>query len=127
MKDKEMIEDILNKMEFFGGQRAGRELWFDKPKEVQDQDIVNFVKDINFIRSYLKDSVVLSREEQTYLEIHYYQEGIKYARKETVEKFAKALKDKYGKSASEYYPMLITLTSEDLEELAKQFGVEIKE
>lgn len=66
MKDKEKQEkvfDILNKFEFFQGQRAGRELWNDKPKEVQDQDIADFVKGINYIRSYLKDSVVLSREE----------------------------------------------------------------
>lgn len=66
MKDKEKQEkvfDILDKMEFFQGQRAGRELWFDKLKEVQDQDIADFVRDIKYIRSYLKDSVVLSRKE----------------------------------------------------------------
>ena len=66
MKDKEKQEkvfDILNKFEFFQGQRAGRELWNDKPKEVQDKDIADFIKDINYIRSYLQDSVVLSREE----------------------------------------------------------------
>ena len=66
MKDKEKQEkvfDILNKFEFFQGQTAGRELWNDKPKEVQDKDISDFIKDINYIRSYLQDSVVLSREE----------------------------------------------------------------
>ena len=66
MKDKEThnnVFDILDKMEFFQGQRAGRELWNDKPKEVQDKDISDFIKDINYIRSYLQGSVVLSREE----------------------------------------------------------------
>ena len=66
MKDKEKQEkvfDILNKFEFFQGQRAGRELWNNKPKEVQDKDISDFIKDIKYIRSYLQDSVVLSREE----------------------------------------------------------------
>ena len=66
MKDKETennVFDILDKMEFFQGQRAGRELWNDKSKEVQDKDISDFIKDINYIRSYLQDSVVLSREE----------------------------------------------------------------
>lgn len=66
MKDKEKqikVFDILDKIEFFQGQRAGRELWNDKPKEVQDKDISDFIKDINYIRSYLQDSVVLSREE----------------------------------------------------------------
>ena len=66
MKNKETqnnVFDILDKIEFFQGQRAGRELWNDKPKEVQDKDISDFVRDINYIRSYLQDSVVLSREE----------------------------------------------------------------
>ena len=66
MKDKETqnnVFDILDKIEFFQGQRAGRELWNDKPKEMQDKDISDFVRDINYIRSYLQDSVVLSREE----------------------------------------------------------------
>lgn len=66
MKDKETqnnVFDILDKFEFFQGQRAGRELWRNKPKEVQDKDIADFIKDINYIRSYLQDSVVLSREE----------------------------------------------------------------
>jgi hypothetical protein len=38
MKDEEMqnnVFDILDKMELFQGQRAGRELWNDKPKEVE--------------------------------------------------------------------------------------------
>ena len=64
MKDKETqnnVFDILDKMEFFQGQRAGRELWNNKPKEVQDKDISDFIKDINYIRSYLQDSVVLSK------------------------------------------------------------------
>ena len=66
MKDKEKqnkVFDILDKIEFFQGQRAGRELWNDKPKEMQDKDIADFIKDINYIRSYLQDTVVLSREE----------------------------------------------------------------
>ena len=66
MKDKETqikVFDILDKIEFLQGQRAGRELWNNKPKEIQDKDISDFIKDINYIRSYLQDSVVLSREE----------------------------------------------------------------
>ena len=63
MTKQEKVFDILNKFEFFQGQRAGRELWNNKPKEIQDKDISDFIKDINYIRSYLQDSVVLSREE----------------------------------------------------------------
>lgn len=51
--NREEVLDILNKMEFFGGQRAGRELWGDKPKEVQDEDIENFNRDIQKIRDYI--------------------------------------------------------------------------
>jgi hypothetical protein len=51
--NREEILDILDKMEFFGGQRAGRELWNDKPREVQDEDINNFNRDIQKIRDYI--------------------------------------------------------------------------
>ena len=45
--------DILDKWEFFQGQRAGRKLWSDKPREVQDKDIENFNRDLGFIRVVL--------------------------------------------------------------------------
>lgn len=38
MKIERAIE-ILDKMEFFQGQRAGRELWAEKPTEVQDEEL----------------------------------------------------------------------------------------
>ena len=47
------VLDILDKWEFFYGQRAGRELWADKPTEVQDQDIADFNRDIQIVRSAL--------------------------------------------------------------------------
>jgi hypothetical protein len=47
------VLDILDKWEFFYGQRAGRELWADKPSEVQDQDIADFNRDIQIVRSAL--------------------------------------------------------------------------
>ena len=34
MITKEQAIDILEKFDFFQGQRAGRELWSDKPKDV---------------------------------------------------------------------------------------------
>lgn len=49
----EQINDILDKMDFFQGQRAGRELWNDKPFEVQEQDIANFSRDISLIKEYI--------------------------------------------------------------------------
>lgn len=47
------VADILDKMQFFQGSMAGRELWFDKPKEVQAQDCDNFTRDIRTIRDYI--------------------------------------------------------------------------
>lgn len=49
----EQIIDILDKMDFFEGQRAGRELWNAKPFEVQEQDIANFSTGVAFIKKYI--------------------------------------------------------------------------
>lgn len=48
------VMDILNKWEFFYGQRAGRELWGDKSKEVQDKDISDFNRDLETVRCFLR-------------------------------------------------------------------------
>ena len=60
MTREEAIIDILEKWSFFFGQRAGRELWGDKPKEVQDQDIADFNRDMNTVCSALRP---VSREQ----------------------------------------------------------------
>lgn len=54
------VLEILDKMQLFGGQRAGRELWSVKPREVQDADIAAFNRDIEILRK-----VVLSKSETT--------------------------------------------------------------
>nr|DAG68255.1 MAG TPA: Protein of unknown function (DUF551) [Caudoviricetes sp.] len=46
--------DILDKWGFFYGQRAGRELWADKPTEVQNEDIANFCRDLGLVREALE-------------------------------------------------------------------------
>lgn len=53
IKTSEVL-DILDKLQFFQGQRAGRELWLDKPPVVQEQDLDNFNRDIEKIRSYIQ-------------------------------------------------------------------------
>lgn len=53
LKEIDECLNILDKMEFFQGQRAGRELWFDKPKNIQDEDIENFNRDTNTLREYI--------------------------------------------------------------------------
>jgi hypothetical protein len=53
MLTKEQALDILTRFEFFHGQRAGRELWFDKPLEVQEQDLNNFARDVSLLKEYV--------------------------------------------------------------------------
>lgn len=48
------VMEILDMMQFFGGQRAGRELWADKPMDVQNADIEAFNNNIEAIREYIK-------------------------------------------------------------------------
>lgn len=54
MKEDEIKRalDRLNKFDFFN-QRAGRELWNDKPTDVQNEDIDNYSKDIEFLKLFI--------------------------------------------------------------------------
>lgn len=138
MKDKEKQEkvfDILNKFEFFQGQRAGRELWNDKPKEVQDKDISDFIKDINYIRSYLQDSVVLSREElsKKYVSRDTYDSEIEY-RKVLEKRERKKIVKEILQEIRSYYPIdkehcndgeLFILNL--CEDIASRYGVKVAE
>ena len=49
--------EVLDKLSFFGGQRAGRELWNDKPREVQDEDIASFNRDIEYLRDNIRKHI----------------------------------------------------------------------
>lgn len=55
MTREEKVIDILDKWEFFFGQRAGRELWADKPTDIQNQDIADFNRDVQLVRSALRE------------------------------------------------------------------------
>ena len=127
MTKQEKVFDILNKFEFFQGQRAGRELWNDKPKEVQDKDISDFVRDINYIRSCLQDSVVLSREEYEKLKYTWITDSDAYKKgcKEMTEKIFKMLISKLD--SNQFLSGKRIIMEVDVENLAKQFDVEIKE
>ena len=48
--NKQKINEILDKFQFFLGQRAGRELWASKPEEIQNKDIEDFNNDVELIR-----------------------------------------------------------------------------
>ena len=46
---------------------------------------------------------------------------LKQYKAQAVKEFAEMLKNKYGKSCSEYYPMLIEITSDDIDNLLKDY------
>lgn len=52
MIDKEQALEIIDKRDFFND-RAGRELWNDKPKEIQDEDIRNAHEDYESLKEYI--------------------------------------------------------------------------
>lgn len=56
--DLEEILEILEKWDFFYGQRSGIELWNDKPREIQDRDIENFKRDLDKITKFIKECMV---------------------------------------------------------------------
>lgn len=53
MMNEEKCNDIIQKMLFFNS-RAGREVWADKPREVQDQDIKNREADLKFLQTEIE-------------------------------------------------------------------------
>lgn len=53
MITKDKAIDIIQKFEFFQGQRAGRELWLIKTPEAQDLDIKNFSDDCMRLLEYV--------------------------------------------------------------------------
>ncbi len=53
--NREQAIEILEKFDMFQGQRAGRELWQDKPFKVQEQDIADFSRDVNLLIGYIKE------------------------------------------------------------------------
>ena len=55
--------DTLDRLEFFQGQRAGRELWFEKSSQLQDIDIACFVRDLSNLREYIQAADIASRAE----------------------------------------------------------------
>jgi hypothetical protein len=58
MITKEKAIDIIQKFELFQGQRAGRELWANKPRGLQDEDIKNFARDCHTLLEYVLNTEV---------------------------------------------------------------------
>lgn len=54
MEELTKAMEILDKISFFGGQRAGRELWNEKPRKIQDEDIASFNRDIEYLKGIIR-------------------------------------------------------------------------
>lgn len=58
MITKEQAIELVQKFDFFLGQRAGRELWLEKPRDVQDLDVKNFSNDCARLLDYIMNTEV---------------------------------------------------------------------
>jgi len=56
MITKEQAIETLQRFDFFQGQRAGRELWADKPFEVQEKDIEDFSEACRLLVEYISNT-----------------------------------------------------------------------
>ena len=54
MINRQQALEIIEKFDFFQGQRAGRELWADKPKEVQEDDLIHFQVDCELLKEFIE-------------------------------------------------------------------------
>ena len=99
MTDNDIVKaiDILEKFEFFGGQRAGRELWFEKPVDVQNMDIESFSKDIVFLKKFInrqkaKIERLIEQNVRLNKECDHYIDFASTAKAEAVKEFADRLR-----------------------------------
>lgn len=58
-QETDKVLEILSKWDFFYGQRAGRELWTDKPLDVQNQDITYFNRDMETVKNWVQKAAHL--------------------------------------------------------------------
>lgn len=144
MITKEQAIDILERFDFFEGQRAGRELWSEKPVDVQDEDIKNFSEDIAFLKEFInrqkaeikqKDTEIdiLIRKKETLKdelaekqaeieELKKYKHDYYVLQSITRKEFAERLKEKSHISLNENWkgsPKLV-VTTEDIDHLVKE-------
>ena len=94
MTDNDIIKalEILDKFDFFYGQRAGRELWVEKPVEVQNEDIKNFARDIAFLKDIINKQQITI--EQLEAEVDTYVTLAKDMHAKAIKEFAERLKDR---------------------------------
>lgn len=117
MNDNDIIKalDICTKLDFFGGQRAGRELWFAKPVDVQEEDIRQFVKDVAFLRRIIRSQMAEIEELKkcNTFRRNYMGYFPKLERDEAIKKFAERLKEQKIKPEFPWDDFYVTETTID--------------
>lgn len=126
MKRDDVIKalEILDKMDFFQGQRAGRELWNDKPFEMQEEDISSFLRDVMFVRSIIRELTEENKAQESAM-LNALKQIAKVRREtkaETVQKYGKAvyqfifgfIADKIGEQDKDYIVVRLAQIAEEL-------------
>ena len=97
-------------------------------KDSEKCDVCPYYGSINCQEILIKDAIDFINRQQTEIERLKAEnekrltcDFVKTAQKKAVKEFAEKLKENYGKSCSEYYPMLIEMTSDDIDELLKEY------
>ena len=118
--DEEVIRalDICDKLDFFGGQRAGRELWFTKPVEVQNADIMKFAEDIAFVKEIInRQRAEIEKWQLAYDCADSALRELSVTRSEAIKEFAERLKVYKQKPEFPWDEWFVTET--DIDELVK--------
>lgn len=122
MTDIEIIKvfDVLDKLDFFN-QRAGRELFGDKPTDVQDKDIENFSKDVAFLKVFLNRQKTEIERLQKAIRVQEIMIGnqplkLQSARNGAIKEFAERLK-----KGAVLDDDLLWVTDVDIDNLVKEF------
>ena len=118
--NREQAIEILDRFDFFQGQRAGRELWNEKPFEVQEQDIYNFARDVSLLKGYIKELTEenerLQKRNAALIEINYIflKECTPMIKADTVRKMQESI----AKHATNGYPRKVRL--DVIDQIAKE-------
>lgn len=126
MTDNDIIKafDILDKFEFFGGQRAGRMLWFNKPTDIQDKDIGGFLRDLDFLKQFINRQKAENERLQKQLDTKC-DRCIARDRAEAIKEFAERLKKKRETPVGTFYGKKVyNSENKDIDNLVKEMTEE---
>jgi DNA-directed RNA polymerase subunit F len=120
MITKEKALDILDRMDFFQGQRAGRELWNEKSRYVQEMDLQIFREDVAELKAYIADVVPKSEVER----LEQDNEDLRNVLANTINKYRNCQAEVAKEIVEELERIGLVLRYEDYAELKKKYTEE---